>query len=88
VQQAAGGRYETYQIGGLFAFGFLVFLLQGWFNPITAVPPTMPSENKSRVEYQSKHSGEGKIFVSGLPPLRGPPQATGYAVVFDLLLLV
>ncbi|MDR1374512.1 MAG: hypothetical protein LBJ24_06035, partial [Treponema sp.] len=34
---------------------------------------------KSRVEYQSNYSGKGKIFVSGLPPLRGLPKATGYA---------
>jgi hypothetical protein len=35
--------------------------------------------NKSRVEYQSNYSGKGKVFVSGLPPLRGLPKATGYA---------
>jgi hypothetical protein len=32
-----------------------------------------------RVGYHSKYSGEQKIFVSGLPPLRGLPKAAGYA---------
>jgi hypothetical protein len=32
-----------------------------------------------RIEYQSKYSGKGKIFLSELPPLRGLPKTTGYA---------